>query len=130
MFKLNDRVEDKDGTEGTIVYIEDALVYVELLSGVEMEYTINDIFPLGTHEDKFNKRVEIHNKKQKNITTNTGDNPLLEEVHKEYIKIYKDINDIFDEASNITTKDDANKAKDRLEQMANYHRDTYQITKK
>lgn len=54
----------------------------------------------------------------------------IETIHMEYIKIYKDINDIFDEASRITSKDDAIQATERLEQMESYHRDTYQVTKK
>lgn len=77
MFKLDDTVEDKDGAQGTIVYIEDNLVYVELLSGVEMEYRTSDIFPVGTHQEKINKRFE-ELKAKKTLNTTNSDNPLLE----------------------------------------------------
>lgn len=73
MFKLNDQVEDKDGAEGTIVYIEDNLVYVELLNGVEMEYKTTDIFPVGTHEAEINKRMKAHSDKQNSNNPSTSD---------------------------------------------------------
>lgn len=113
-----EKMEKGEYCESAKDYITDTLNNLD----IKLTYDYNDFLEHVTEVDiKHSEYGDVYYYRRRNS---------IEESHNEYIPIYKDINDIFDEASRITSKDDAVKAKLRLEQMANYNRDTYQVTKK
>ena len=96
-YKLDDKVETNTGLQGTIVYIEDDLIYIETSSGAEHEFHLSDLVPLGTKSKNIvdeQKRPFDRGPAPKKFKPTVGmlmSNPLLKEESARTILEHMDL---------------------------------------